>query len=103
MLTSEFDYHLPAERIAQHPVARGESRLLLLDAAGRERHRRVDELPGILRAGDLLVREAGGVYVDFDGSRRIYNQAETLIEAGMAAGPPHLVEQFSQRERQRGA
>ena len=34
MLVSEFDYDLPAELIAQHPVAqRSESRLLHLDAA----------------------------------------------------------------------
>jgi myo-inositol-1(or 4)-monophosphatase len=54
-------------------------------------------------AGDVLVREAGGVYVAFDGSRRVYNQAKTLIEAGMAAGNPGLVEAFCRRERQRGA
>jgi myo-inositol-1(or 4)-monophosphatase len=54
-------------------------------------------------AGDVLVREAGGVYVGFDGSPRRYNQEKTLIEAGMAAGPPGLVEQFLARERARGA
>jgi myo-inositol-1(or 4)-monophosphatase len=54
-------------------------------------------------AGDALVREAGGVYVDFDGGRRIYNQARTLIEAGMAAGPAALVEEFARRERARMA
>ncbi len=52
-------------------------------------------------AGDALVREAGGIYAAFDGSRRVYNQAQTLIEVGMAAGPPGLVEAFSQRERER--
>jgi myo-inositol-1(or 4)-monophosphatase len=52
-------------------------------------------------AGDLLVREAGGVYVAFDGSLRRYNQEKTLIEAGMAAGPPELVESFLARERAR--
>jgi myo-inositol-1(or 4)-monophosphatase len=49
-------------------------------------------------AGDVLVREAGGVYVAFDGSRRAYNQAKTLIEAGMAAGNPVLVDAFCRRE-----
>lgn len=52
-------------------------------------------------AGDLLVREAGGVYVAFDGSRRVYNQANPLIEAFMAAGPPALVEAFCGRENTR--
>jgi hypothetical protein len=47
----------------------------------------------------VLVREAGGVYVDFDGSRRAYNQPVTLIGAGMAAGPPELVASFLARAR----
>ena len=54
-------------------------------------------------AGDVLVREAGGVYVGFDGARRVYNQAKTLIEAGMAAGPVPLVDAFCQRERERAS
>ncbi|MDH3213044.1 MAG: 3'(2'),5'-bisphosphate nucleotidase CysQ [Myxococcales bacterium] len=52
-------------------------------------------------AGDLLVREAGGAYLAFDGSRRAYNQAKTLIDAGMAAGPTPLLEAFFARERAR--
>jgi len=50
-------------------------------------------------AGDVLVREAGGVYADFDGTTRRYNRAETLICAGMGAGPRALLEQFIARER----
>ena len=53
MLTRDFDYDLPAERIAQQPAPRGESRLLVLDR--EERHRRVRDLPRLLRPGDLLV------------------------------------------------
>ena len=55
MLTSDFDYHLPDEAIAQRPLPRGDSRLLVLDGAGEERHRRVRDLPRLLRPGDLLV------------------------------------------------
>ena len=54
-------------------------------------------------AGDVLVREAGGVYVDFDGKTRTYNQANPLIESFMAAGPAGLVEQFNRREAERTA
>jgi myo-inositol-1(or 4)-monophosphatase len=50
-------------------------------------------------AGDLLVREAGGAYLAFDGSRRRYNQADPLIGAGMAAGRRELLEQFFARVR----
>jgi S-adenosylmethionine:tRNA ribosyltransferase-isomerase len=54
-LTSEFDYQLPAEAIAQRPAPRGSSRLLVLDREGEARHRRIAELPALLRPGDLLV------------------------------------------------
>ena len=53
-------------------------------------------------AGDLLVREAGGEYVDFQGEARTYNQANPLINAGMAAGPPALVQAFSRRQGTNG-
>jgi len=55
LLTRDFDYELPAAAIAQRPVPRGESRLLVLDREGEDRHRRIADLPGLLRAGDLLV------------------------------------------------
>lgn len=57
MLTSDFDFELPDDRIAQEPAPRGESRLLVLDAppGKAERHRRIGDLPELLRAGDLLV------------------------------------------------
>jgi S-adenosylmethionine:tRNA ribosyltransferase-isomerase len=52
-----FDYDLPAERIAQEARPRGESRLLVQDRrSGQVTHRRFAELPELLRAGDLLVR-----------------------------------------------
>ena len=51
--TSDFDYHLPPEAIAQHPGTRGESRLLV---AGRTTvERRFGDLPDLLDPGDLLV------------------------------------------------
>jgi len=49
------------------------------------------------------VREAGGIYVAFDRTTRRYNQAKTLIDAGMLAGPPTLVDAFLARERARTA
>jgi myo-inositol-1(or 4)-monophosphatase len=52
-------------------------------------------------AGDVLVREAGGIYVAFDRTTRRYNQAKTLIDAGMLAGSPVLVDAFLARERAR--
>jgi myo-inositol-1(or 4)-monophosphatase len=54
-------------------------------------------------AGDLLIREAGGRYVDFDGNPRVYNQEKTLIDCYMAAGSAALLDQFFARDRERTA
>ncbi len=52
-----FDYDLPPERIAQEARPRGTSRLLVLDRrTGAIAHRKFTELPDLLRADDLLVR-----------------------------------------------
>jgi S-adenosylmethionine:tRNA ribosyltransferase-isomerase len=55
MLTSDFDFDLPPNLIAQQAAPRGASRLLVLDAAGDGRHRHVADLPRLLRHGDLLI------------------------------------------------
>lgn len=57
MKTSDFDYPLPPELIAQEPAARrDESRMMVLHRATRQwEHRRFSDLPDYLRAGDLLV------------------------------------------------
>ena len=57
MDTSELDYRLPTELIAQRPLERrDQSRLLVYDrSTGAVRHRRFDELPEELAAGTLTV------------------------------------------------
>jgi S-adenosylmethionine:tRNA ribosyltransferase-isomerase len=57
MKSSELDYDLPPELIAQRPLARRDaSRLLAYDrASGAVRHRRFDELPEELPEGCLAV------------------------------------------------
>jgi S-adenosylmethionine:tRNA ribosyltransferase-isomerase len=57
MKSSELDYDLPAELIAQRPLARRDrSRLLVHDRERREtRHRRFDELADELTDGTLVV------------------------------------------------
>jgi S-adenosylmethionine:tRNA ribosyltransferase-isomerase len=55
VLVAAFDYHLPAELIAQEPLAnRAGSRMLRLSAIGLE-DREFRDFPGILRPGDLVV------------------------------------------------
>jgi len=56
MKVSDFDYALPEALIAQAPAEpRDASRLLHLPPEGPPAHRRFADLPGLLRAGDLLV------------------------------------------------
>lgn len=57
MKTSDFDYHLPPELIAQTPVEpRDSSRLMVLSRGGGSiAHRRFSELDELLRGGDVLV------------------------------------------------
>lgn len=57
MLVSHFDYHLPAELIAQQPLPnRADARMLHLNrTSGTTENRHFRDFPGILRQGDLVV------------------------------------------------
>jgi S-adenosylmethionine:tRNA ribosyltransferase-isomerase len=57
MQLSDFDYTLPAERIAQVPIEpRDAARLLVLERGTQAlSHHHVRDLPAVLRPGDLLV------------------------------------------------
>jgi S-adenosylmethionine:tRNA ribosyltransferase-isomerase len=55
MDVSLFDFDLPAERIALRPAAPRDSARLLVLEGDATRDARVSDLPGLLRAGDLLV------------------------------------------------
>jgi S-adenosylmethionine:tRNA ribosyltransferase-isomerase len=71
--TSDFDYELPRELIAQHPSRRrDESRLLVVPQGGAPfEHRLFHDLPEYLAAGDLLVlNETEVVPARFLGSKR---------------------------------
>ena len=57
METAAFDYELPEERIAQHPLTERDSARLLVDrgVGAAPDHRIVRDLPELLEPGDLLV------------------------------------------------
>jgi S-adenosylmethionine:tRNA ribosyltransferase-isomerase len=57
MNTSDFDYDLPPELIAQEPLPeRSESRMLVLDRkTGAIQHRHISNVPQYLAKGDILV------------------------------------------------
>jgi len=107
VLTRDFDYLLPASSIAQEPLPRGESRLLVLDQRGAGRHSRIRDLPRLLRPGDLLVlndtrviparlfgRRAGGggrmelLLVERIGER----EWDALVKPGKRARPGTTIE-----------
>ena len=72
MKLSDFDYQLPKEMIAQHPVEpRDSSRLMVLDERSIE-HMKFNDLPGLLRQGDLLVMNNSRVI-----PARIYGTKDT--------------------------
>lgn len=64
MLTSEFDYNLPRELIAQEPMRpRDHSRLMVLDReSGGIRHQHFYDLPKFLQPGDVLVFNQSKVF-----------------------------------------
>ena len=57
MRTSDFDFHLPPELVAQHPLARrDESRLMVVDRRnGSIAHRHFRDLVELMPSGDVLV------------------------------------------------
>jgi len=101
VLTRDFDYELPPERIAQHPAPRGASRLLVLDREGPERHRHVRDLPDLLHSGDLLVindtrviparlfgRRAGGGQIEILLTGKAEDREwDALVKPGRRARP----------------
>ena len=56
MRVSDFDFELPADRIALRPaIPRDSARLMTVASGGAIEDRRVSDLPTLLRAGDILV------------------------------------------------
>jgi len=59
---TDFDYELPKERIAQYPTKeRDHSKLLLFDKERRIKHLRFFQIPDLIPAGSLLVRNISKV------------------------------------------
>jgi S-adenosylmethionine:tRNA ribosyltransferase-isomerase len=82
LLTSDFDFHLPPELIAQAPLARrDESRLMVVDRASRSiEHRHFRDLVDIIPPGDLLVLNRTRVLrARLLGTRRSGAPAEILL------------------------
>ena len=74
MKASEFDFYLPEELIAQHPLEkRDESRLMVLDKkTGEIEHKKFYDIIDYLEPGDVLVRNNTKVI-----PARLYGKKET--------------------------
>jgi len=81
MLTSDFEFELPEQLIAQHPPAlRGESRLLELNKAGLNDSQFVD-LPELLREHDLLIlNDTRVLKARLYGEKESGGKVEVLVE-----------------------
>jgi S-adenosylmethionine:tRNA ribosyltransferase-isomerase len=80
MRISDFNYELPDELIAQYPVPeRGASRLL--EVSDTLHDRQFTDLPGLLRAGDLLVfNDTRVIRARLRGRKQTGGRAEVLVE-----------------------
>jgi len=94
MRRSDFHYDLPDDLIARHPTPRrSDSRLLHLDGGtGAMADRRFVDLPGLLRAGDLLVfNDTRVIPARLYGRKESGGRVEILLER-VIAGERALVQ-----------
>src|SRR5690242_14978568 len=86
---SDFDYILPPERIAQHPLGeRAASRLLVMDrASGNIRHQRFPDIVDLVAPGDVIVLNTSRVIpARLHGKRESGNEAELLLVRALPDG-----------------
>ena len=88
MRREDFAYQLPADLIAQEPLAeRSAARMLVLDAAtGAVSDHRVRDLPEFLRRGDLLVvNDTRVIAARLSGTKPSGGRVEILLERALEA------------------
>lgn len=82
LTVADFDYHLPAELIAQSPAAtRRSSRLLHINAQGLSTDLHFTDLPSLLKPNDLLVfNDTRVIKARLFGQKATGGKVEVLIE-----------------------
>ena len=88
MRRQDFAYHLPADLIAQEPLAeRSAARMLVLDAmTGMVTDRMVRDLPEYLRRGDvLIVNDTRVIAARLSGTKPSGGRVEILLERALEA------------------
>lgn len=84
---SDFDYALPAELIAQHPLSERSAARLLDGSGAQPVDRLVRDLPNLLRAGDVLVcNDTRVVRARLFGQKASGGALELLVERVLADG-----------------
>ncbi|WP_293898630.1 tRNA preQ1(34) S-adenosylmethionine ribosyltransferase-isomerase QueA [Phenylobacterium sp.] len=82
MKLADFDFHLPEDRIALRPASpRDSARLLLVAPGAALRDVAVSDLPGQLRAGDVLVVNDTRVIPARLTGRRLRGESRIAVEA----------------------
>lgn len=85
--TSDFDFDLPPQLIAQHPAATRSASRLLDGTGAAPADRRFADLPGLLREGDLLVlNDTQVVKARLFGEKPSGGKLELLVERVLADG-----------------
>ncbi|WP_288923983.1 tRNA preQ1(34) S-adenosylmethionine ribosyltransferase-isomerase QueA [uncultured Ottowia sp.] len=85
--TSDFDFDLPPQLIAQHPAATRSASRLLDGTGAAPADRRFADLPGLLREGDLLVlNDTQVVKARLFGEKTSGGKLELLVERVLADG-----------------
>ena len=81
LTVDDFDFPLPPELIAQHPASERSGSRLLHVCGQQQIDRQFAELPGLLRAGDLLVfNDTRVIKARFFGQKETGGQVEVLLE-----------------------
>jgi len=94
----DFDFHLPPDRIAQHPaVPRDAARLLVVGAALEDRG--ISDLPMLLRKGDLLVANDTRVIPAQLAARRGEARIGVTLDRPLADGSWHCLARNTKRLR----
>jgi S-adenosylmethionine:tRNA ribosyltransferase-isomerase len=92
--TEDFDFELPQALIAQHPTPERSASRLLDGTGAAPADRGFRDLPGLLRAGDLLVfNDTRVIKARLHGAKASGGAVEALVERILPAAPgvPHAV------------
>ena len=99
MKASDYDFDLPPDRIAHHPARPRDAARLLHVGTGRLSDRTIRDLPGLLRAGDILVANDTRVIPAQLSARRGEARIGLTLDRPRADGTWHALARNARRLR----